>query len=317
MNSESDQSPQASQDRLIGVSAAMQRLYNVIHQASAYTYPVLLSGEKGTGKKLAAQTIHPLGKRKEKAFIVVDLSRLAPTLAEAELFGYEKGAFAGATQAKWGQLAFAREGTVLLKEVGDLPFHVQARFVQMLQDKEFRPIGSAHPIPFKARILATTSRDLQADVERGTFRRDLFLRLNTTQIGLAPLRERKEDIPLLVDYFLEKYEGADHPTKFSSAAIHQLCAYDWPGNIRELQKKVRQALSSHPGSVIDLSELKLTPELPDDRQWAADFTSCLDDRERHTIVQALRDSQGDKSAAARLLGMAESALQKRIQYFDL
>ena len=295
----------------------MQRLYNVIHQASAYTYPVLLSGEKGTGKKLAAQTIHSLGKRKEKAFIVVDLSRLAPTLAEAELFGYEKGAFAGATQAKWGQLAFAREGTVLLKEVGDLPFHVQARFVQMLQDKEFRPIGSAHPIPFKARILATTSRDLQADVERGTFRRDLFLRLNTTQIGLAPLRERKEDIPLLVDYFLEKYEGVDHPTKFSLAAIHQLCAYDWPGNIRELQKKVRQAVSSHPGSVIDLSELKLTPELPDDRQWAADFTSCLDDRERHAIVQALRDSQGDKSAAARLLGMAESALQKRIQYFDL
>jgi len=295
----------------------MQRLYNVIHQASAYTYPVLLSGEKGTGKKLAAQTIHSLGKRKEKAFIVVDLSRLAPTLAEAELFGYEKGAFAGATQAKWGQLAFAREGTVLLKEVGDLPFHVQARFVQMLQDKEFRPIGSAHPIPFKARILATTSRDLQADVERGTFRRDLFLRLNTTQIGLVPLRERKEDIPLLVDYFLEKYEGVDHPTKFSSAAIHQLCAYDWPGNIRELQKKVRQAVSSHPGSVIDLSELKLTPELPDDRQWAADFTSCLDDRERHAIVQALRDSSGDKSAAARLLGMAESALQKRIQYFDL
>jgi DNA-binding NtrC family response regulator len=317
VNSESDQSPLADQDRLIGVSAAMRRLYSLIHQASTYAYPALISGEKGTGKKLAAQTIHSLSKRKEKAFIVIDFSRLAPTLAEAELFGYEKGAFAGATQAKWGQLAFAREGTVLLKEVGDLPFHLQARFFQMLQDKEFRAIGSAHPIPFKARVLATTSLDLKADVERGTFRQDLFLRLNTTQISLAPLRERKEDIPLLIDYFLEKYEGVDHPTKFSPAAIHQLCAYDWPGNIRELQKRVRQAISSHPASVIDVTQLKLTPELPDDRQWAADLTSCLDDRERRAIVQALRDSQGDKSAAARLLGIAESALQKRIQYFDL
>jgi transcriptional regulator with PAS, ATPase and Fis domain len=317
VNTESDQSPPAAQDRLIGVSAAMQRLYSVIHQASAYAYPALISGEKGTGKKLAAKTIHSLSKRKEKAFIVIDFSRLAPTLVEAELFGYEKGAFAGASQAKWGQLAFAREGTVLLKEVGDLPFHLQARFFQMLQDKEFTAIGSAHPIPFKARVLATTSRDLNADVERGTFRRDLFLRLNTTQISLVPLRERKEDIPLLIDYFLEKYEGVDHPTKFSPAAIHKLCVYDWPGNIRELQKHVRQAISSHPASVIDVSELKLTPELPDDRQWAADLTSCLDDRERHAIVRALRDSQGDKSAAARLLGIAESALQKRIQYFDL
>jgi DNA-binding NtrC family response regulator len=317
VKSESDPSPQAAQDRLVGVSAPMQRLYSLIHQASTYAYPALITGEKGTGKKLAAQTIHSLGRQKEKAFVVVDFSSLAPTMAEAELFGYEKGAFAGASQAKWGQLAFARQGTVLLKEVGDLPFHLQARFFQMLQENEFRAIGSAHPIPFKARVLATTSRDLQADVERGAFRRDLFLRLNTTQISLAPLRERKEDIPLLTDYFLEKYEGVDHSTKFSAAAIQHLCAYDWPGNIRELQKRIQQAISSHSGSVVDVGDLKLTPDLPDDRQWAADITSCLDDRERHAIVQALRDSQGDKSAAARLLGLAESALRKRIQYFDL
>lgn len=317
VNSESDPSPQAAQDRLIGVSAPMQRLYSLIHQASTYVQPALITGEKGTGKKLAAQTIHSLSRRKEKAFIVVDLLSLAPTLAESELFGYEKGAFAGANQAKWGQLAFAREGTILLKEVGGLPFHVQTRFVQMLQEKEFRAIGSTHPMPFKARVLATTSRDLQADVERGTFRRDLLLRLNATQISLAPLRERKEDIPLLIDYFLEKYEGVDHSTKFSAAAIQHLCAYDWPGNVRELQKKIRQAISSHSGSVIDIGDLKVAPDLPDDRQWAADLTSCLDDRERHAIIQALRDSQGDKSAAARLLGIAESALQKRIQYFDL
>ena len=303
---------------MIGVSAQMQRLYSLIHQASTYAYPVLITGENGTGKGLAAQTIHSLSQRKEKVLVVADFSNLAPTLAESELFGYERGAFTGASQTQWGLLAFAREGTILLKEVGDLPFHVQTRFVQMLQEKEFKPIGSIHPIPFKARILATTSRDLQADVERGTFRQDLFLRLNATQISLAPLRERKEDIPLLIDYFLEKYEGADQSkTKFSTAAIRYLCGHDWPGNVRELEEKVRQVVSARSGPIIGVSDIKLTPELPDDRRWAEDLTSYLDKRERQAIVQALRESQGDKSAAARLLGIAESALQKRLQYYDL
>src|SRR3984893_8027869 len=303
---------------MIGVSAQMQRLYSLIHQASTYGYPVLITGEKGTGKKLAAQTIHSLSQRKEKAFVVADFSKMAPTLAESELFGYEKGAFTGASQAQWGLLAFAREGTILLKEVGELPSHVQARFMQMLQEKEFRPIGSIHPIPFKARILATTSRDLQADVERGTFREDLFLRLNATPISLAPLRERKEDIPLLIDYFLEKHEATEpSKTKFSAAANQYLCAHDWPGNVRELEEKVREAISVSSGPVIDLGDLKVTPELPDDRRWAEDLTSYLDERERQNIVQALRDSEGDKLAAARLVGIAESALQKRLQYYDL
>jgi DNA-binding NtrC family response regulator len=303
---------------MIGVSASMQRLYSLIHQASNYAYPVLIAGEKGTGKKLAAQTIHSLSQRKGKAFVVADFSTLAPTLAESELFGYEKGAFTGASQTQWGLLAFAREGTILLKEVGDLPYHLQTRFAQVLEAKEFKPIGSIHPIPFKARILATTSRDLRAEVERDRFREDLFLRLNATPISVAPLRERKEDIPLLMDYFLEKYEGADQlRMKFSAAAAQYLCAHDWPGNVRELEEKVREAISACSGPMIEVSDLKLTPESPDDRRWAADLTSYLDQRERQNIVQALRDSQGNKSAAARLLGIAESALQKRLQYYDL
>jgi DNA-binding NtrC family response regulator len=303
---------------MIGISAQMQRLYSLVHQASAYAYPVLISGEKGAGKKLAAQTIHSLSQRKEKAFVVADFSKLAPTLAESELFGYEKGAFTGASQTQWGLLAFAREGTILLNEVGELPLHVQSRFVQLLQEKEFKPIASVHPIPFKARILATTSRDLQAEVERGTFRQELFLRLSATQISLSPLRERKEDIPLLIDYFLEKYGGADQSkTKFSAAAIQYLCAQDWPGNVAELETQVRQAISARAGSIIEVGDIKLTLESPDEQRWAADLTSCLDDREKRAIVRALRDSQGDKSAAARLLGIAESALQKRLQYYDL
>ena len=318
MSSESDLSPRPPQDRIVGVSAPVQRLYSLIHQASAYAYPVLITGERGTGKKLVAQTIHSLSQRKEKAFVVADFSKLAPTLAESELFGYERGTFAGANQTRWGLLAFARGGTILLKEVGDLPLHLQARFIQMLQEKEFKPIGAIHPIPFRARILATTSRDLQVDVKRGTFREDLFLKLNATQMSLCPLRERKEDIPILADYFLEKYEAADQPkTTFSPAAIQHLRAHDWPGNVRELEEKVRQSISAHSGTVIDVPDLKITPELPADLQWAADLTSCLDERERDSIVRALRESQGDKSAAARLLGIAESALQKRLRYYDL
>jgi two-component system, NtrC family, response regulator AtoC len=302
---------------MIGISALMQRLYSLIHQASTYAYPVLITGERGTGKKLAAQTIHSLSQRREKTLVMADFSRLAPTLAESELFGVERGAFAGVNQTQWGLLAFAREGTILLKEVGDLPFHVQTRFVQMLQEKEFKPIASIHPVPFKARILATTSRNLQADVERGTFRQDLFLRLNTMQIHLPPLRERKEDIPLLIDYFVAKYEPADSlEIKFSPAAVQYMCEYDWPGNVRELEDKVRQAVSNHSGSLIDVSDLKLA-ELPDDHRWAVDLTSCLDDREKQAIVDALRAAHGDISAAARVLGMAEPALQKRLHYYDL
>lgn len=302
---------------MIGVSAHMQRLYGLIHQAGTYPYPVLISGDRGTGKKLAAQTIHSLSQRKEKTFAVADFSRLAPTLAESELFGVERGAFTGVSRTQWGLLAFAREGTILLKEVGDLPFHVQTRFVQMLQDREFKPIASIHPVPFKARILATTSRNLHADVERGTFREDLFLRLSTTQIRLPALRERKEDIPLLIDYFVEKYEAtASSGIKFSPAAVQYMCGYDWPGNVRELEEKVRLAMSNHSGSVIDVGDLKLI-ELPDDRRWAADLTSCLDNREKQAIVDALRAAHGDISAAARVLGMGESALQKRLHYYDL
>jgi DNA-binding NtrC family response regulator len=274
---------------MIGVSAQMQRLYSVVRQASSYLYPVLITGENGTGKKLAAQTIHSLSQRKDKLLVVADFATLAPTLAESELFGYEKGAFAGASQTSWGLLAFARAGTILLKEVGRLPFHVQTRFLQMLQEKEFKPIGSTHAIPFKARILATSSSDLQREVERGTFREDLFLQLNAAQVSIAPLRERKEDIPPLIDYFLEKHERPDSSkTKFSAAAIHYLSGHDWPGNVRELQDKVQQAVAARSGSVIDVGDLNLSAELLADGRWTADLTSYLDERERQAIQQALR-----------------------------
>ena len=305
------------QPQIVGVSAQMQRVYGLIHQASAYTYPVLITGEKGAGKTRAAHVIHSLCPRKGSAFVISDCSNVAPTLAESELFGYEKGAFAGAAQAQWGLFAFAREGTVLLKEVGNLPLHVQSRFAAMLQEREFRPIGSSHPLPFNARVLATTSRDLRTDVERGNFREDLFFRLSAMQIHLAPLRERKQDIPLLVDYFLEKCEVGQSRAGFSDAAMQYLCDHDWPGNVRELEDAVRRSISLASGPAIEIGDLKLCLEPPDHRRWPAGITSYLDDRERQGITEALRETHGDKFAAARMLGIAESALQKRLQYYNL
>ena len=240
----------------------MQRVYGLIHQASAYTYPVLITGEKGAGKTRAAHVIHSLCPRKGSAFVISDCSNVAPTLAESELFGYEKGAFSGAAQAQWGLFAFARRSTVLLKEVGNLPLHVQGKFAAMLQEREFRPIGSSHPLPFNARVLATTSRDLRADVERGNFREDLFFRLSALQINVAPLRERKQDIPLLVDYFLEKCEAGQSRAKFSDAAMRYLCDQDWPGNVGELEGAVRRAISLTSGRAIEIGDLKLCVEPP-------------------------------------------------------
>ena len=306
------------QHQIIGVTAQMQRVYALIHQASTYAYPALITGEKGTGKTLAAQTVHSLSQRKERACVIANCSSLAPTLVESELFGYEKGAFASASRAQWGLLAFAREGTVLLKEVGDLPLHVQNKFVQMLQEREFRPIGSSHPLPFNARILATTSRNLRTDVERGYFREDLFLRLSAMQINIAPLRERKDDIPLLIDYFLENCEDVGQSrAKFSGAAMRFLCDHDWPGNVRELEDAVRRAITLASGPMIEISDVKLCPEPPDHRRWTAGMTSYLDERERHAITEALREAHGDKPSAARMLGIAESSLQMRLQYYNL
>lgn len=305
---------------MIGVSAQMQRLYGLIHKASANTYPVLITGEKGAGKTETARMIHSLCPRKGNTFVVSDCSNVAPTLAESELFGYEKGAFAGAAQAQWGLFAFAREGTVLLKEVGNLPLHVQSKFAAMLQEREFRPIGSSHPLPFNARILATSSRDLRPDVESGNFREDLFFRLSALQINLAPLRERKQDIPLLVDYFLEKLEKCQEgqsKAKFSAEAMRYLCDQDWPGNVSELQNVVRRAVSMVSSLAIEVSDLELCLESPDHRRWTAGVSSYLDDRERQGITAALREAHGDTLAAARMLGIAESALQKRLQYYNL
>ncbi len=187
---------------LIGVSLKMQRVYRLIERVSQHAYPVLILGESGTGKELVARSVHFSGVRRNKPFIPVDCSSLVPRLIEAELFGYVKGAFTGALHAKQGLMEIADGRTLFLDELGDLPFDMQAKLLRALQEKEVRPVGSTDRIPLSARIIAATNRDLDASVRQGTFRQDLFFRLNVVQIKIPPLRERKTDIPILVNSFL-------------------------------------------------------------------------------------------------------------------
>ena len=227
---------------LIGVSVKMQRVYRLIERVSQHAYPVLILGESGTGKELVARSVHYSGVRRNKPFIPVDCSSLVPTLIEAELFGYVKGAFTGALHAKQGLMEIADGGTLFLDEIGDLPFDMQAKLLRALQEKEVRPVGSTDRIPLSARIIAATNRDLDAAVRQGTFRQDLFFRLNVVQIKIPPLRERKTDIPILVNSFLEKFSEANGKIRtISEDAIARMMAYDWPGNVRELENAIERA----------------------------------------------------------------------------
>jgi DNA-binding NtrC family response regulator len=236
---------------LIGVSVKMQRVYRLIERVSQHAYPVLILGESGTGKELVARSVHYSGVRRNKPFIPVDCSSLVPTLIEAELFGYVKGAFTGALHAKQGLMEIADGGTLFLDEIGDLPFDMQAKLLRALQEKEVRPVGSTDRIPLSARIIAATNRDLDASVRAGTFRQDLFFRLNVVQIKIPPLRERKTDIPILVNSFLEKFSEANGRMRtISEDAIARMMAYDWPGNVRELENGIERAIALGSGPIL-------------------------------------------------------------------
>src|SRR5438445_7874791 len=242
---------QADVGGLIGQSAPMHLLNELIAKVSRSTFPVLLIGETGTGKELVARAIHFTGLRREKALVPVDCSALTPTLVESELFGHVRGAFTGADRSKPGLLRAANEGTIFLDEIGELPTFLQAKLLRALQEKEIRPVGSTDRIPIDVRVIAATNRDLEAGVRAGTFREDLYFRLNVVKISLPALRERKIDIPLLVAYFLDKFSDPLRPVRaFSDDASRRLIAYDWPGNVRELENAIECAVALNDESVL-------------------------------------------------------------------
>jgi two-component system response regulator HydG len=304
---------------LIGVSEKMQRVYKVIEKVSQHNYPVLILGESGTGKELVARSVHFLGSRKERPFVPVDCSSLVPTLIESELFGYVKGAFTGAMQAKQGLIEAAQGGTLFLDEIGDMPVDMQAKLLRALQEHEVKPVGSTERRQFNVRIIAATNRDLESAIRSGAFRQDLYFRLNVVQIKLPPLRDRKSDLPLLVASFLEKFTGPQGAIRsLSEDAMRRLIAYDWPGNVRELENVIERAVALGSGPIVSTADLPSTLQYPtSDRAPEKDEVLPLEELERRAILRTLRETSGDKLAAARILGIGKTTLYRKLKQYSV
>src|SRR5215470_273051 len=304
---------------LIGTSEKMQRVYKLIEKVSQHDYPVLILGESGTGKELVARSVHFLGARKDRPFVPVDCSSLVATLIESELFGYVKGAFTGAVQAKRGLLEAAHGGTLFLDEIGDMPVDLQAKLLRAIQEHEIKPVGSTERRQIDVRVIAATNRDLEAAVKSGTFRQDLYFRLNVVQIKLPPLRDRKRDIPLLVTSFLEKFSEPDAaPRAISADAMQRLIAYDWPGNVRELENAIERAVALGSGPFVHVADLPTNLQYPTtDRIPERDVLLPLEELERRAILRTLRETGGDKLAAARMLGIGKTTLYRKLKQYHL
>ena len=307
---------------LIGVSSKMQRVYKLIEKVSQHNYPVLILGESGTGKELVARSIHFSGLRRNKPFVPVDCSALVPTLIESELFGYAKGAFTGAIHTKQGLIESADGGTLFLDEIGNLPVEMQSKLLRVLQAREVKPVGSNDRVSVELRVIAATNKDLETAVQSGQFRQDLFFRLNVVQIKLPPLRERKSDIPVLVQSFLEKFADPGRPAPtLAEDAMTRLTAYDWPGNVRELENAIERAVALGSGPLLH------SGDLPSNLQYAPAASNTdgvpqndelipLEELERRAILRALRESGGDKLMAARLLGIGKTTLYRKLKQYE-
>jgi len=301
---------------LIGMSLKMERVYKLIEKVSQHDYPVLVLGESGTGKELVARSVHFSGPRKDRPFVPVDCSALVPTLIESELFGYVKGAFTGAMHAKQGLLEAAHGGTLFLDEIGDMPVDLQAKLLRALQEREIKPVGSTERRQIDVRVIAATNRDLDAAIRSGSFRQDLYFRLNVVQIKLPPLRDRKGDIPLLVTSFLEKFSNSGPVRTISDDAMRRLVAYDWPGNVRELENAIERAVALSSGPVLSVADLPSNLHYPsNDRTPQKDELLPLDELERRAILRTLRETNGDKVAAARMLGIGKTTLYRKLKQY--
>src|SRR6266496_1564270 len=305
---------------IVGRAPEMEKLYRIIAKAAQSTHPVLILGESGTGKELVAKSIHFSGPFRNQPFIPVDCGSLVPTLIESELFGHVRGAFTGATHPKDGLLAIAEGGSVFLDEIGDLPVDLQAKLLRALQEKEIRPVGSVKRVPINVRILAATNRDLEQAVAQGTFRRDLYFRLNVLALRVPPLRQRRQDIPLLVAHFLERL-GRDSGVEktISDDALKTLLNYDWPGNVRELENCLERACALSSANEIQLRDLPTQVysapiEITGIAQPSASIVPIAE-LEKQTILAALVQVNGDKMLAARLLGIGKTTLYRKLKEY--
>ena len=309
-------------DGIVGSSAKIQDVLRMISRLQDTRTPVLIVGESGTGKELVARAIHFRGSMAQTPFVAVDCGSLVPTLMESELFGYEKGAFTGALKSKGGLFQTANGGTIFLDEIGDLPLEMQAKLLRVLQEKEVRPVGSNEKVAVEVRVIAATNRDLESSYRAGTFRKDLYFRLNVVTVHLPALRERRSDIPMLVHHFLERY-GPGENVQVTSAGMKSLLQYDWPGNVRELENCVARAMTLGDRHTIDVSDLPpaIRSEQPASGSAQPDSaalsTTALAEMERMTILRVFDQAHGDKALAGRMLGISRATLYRKLKRYNI
>jgi two-component system NtrC family response regulator len=305
---------------IIGESGAMQEVLSVVRRVAPSDATVLIRGESGTGKELIAKALHYASPRAARTLVKVNCAALAESLLEAELFGHEKGAFTGAVAARKGRFELADGGSLFLDEIGDLPPHLQVKLLRVLQEREFERVGSSRPVKVDVRLLAATHRNLEALVREGRFRDDLYYRINVVTIPLPPLRERREDLPLLIDHFLRAF--ADKNGKsirgLTREARETLLRYDYPGNVRELENLIERAVVLTRDDVIGLTDLPLTldPQAADPEQGAG-LVAAVEGLERRMIREALAKADGIQTRAAELLGIGERVLRYKLKKYGL
>jgi two-component system NtrC family response regulator len=305
---------------IIGESGAMQEVLSVVRRVAPSDATVLIRGESGTGKELIAKALHYASPRAAGALVKVNCAALAESLLEAELFGHEKGAFTGAVAARKGRFELADGGSLFLDEIGDLPPHLQVKLLRVLQEREFERVGSSRPIKVDVRLLAATHRNLEALVREGRFRDDLYYRINVVTIALPPLRERREDLPMLVDHFLRVFSDKNGKSirGLTREAREALLRYDYPGNVRELENLIERAVVLTRDDVIGLTDLPLTLEAqaaePD---GGAGLVAAVEGIERRMIREALAKADGTQTRAAELLGISERVLRYKLKKYGL
>ena len=305
---------------LVGTSPGLAQVMLTIAKVARSATTVLVQGESGTGKEMAARAVHYLGPRVSEPFQVIDCASLSNSVLESELFGHEKGSFTGAVSRRVGLFQSAGKGTVFLDEIGELPPEMQSRLLRVLQERQIRPVGGTSYVPFEARLVAATNRDLASEVKQGRFREDLFHRLNVVAITMPPLRERKSDIPALVEFFLTKHAivgNGDH--QVSADTMAQLRAHPWPGNIRELENSIERALNLAEGEELTIEDILGTSNHAAEpvSDFGQDQIYSLSQLERQAIVRAVQASGGNRRVAADLVGIGEATLYRKLKEYGI
>jgi DNA-binding NtrC family response regulator len=302
---------------VVARSPKMQEVLSTVERVAATNSTVLLGGESGVGKDLVARVIHEKSRRASGPFVKINSTAIPENLLESELFGYEKGAFTGAAALKRGKFELADKGTLFLDEIGDVPLTTQVKLLRVLQEREFERLGGTKTLKVDVRLVAATNRDLREALEQGTFREDLYYRLNVVPIDIAPLRERREDIPELVKLFIDRFaaESGNKIIGITPEATRRLTAYHWPGNVRELQNVIERACALAQGPVLEESDIQLDVPRARPNDGNSNFLPegmTLEQWEDEMIREALRRANGNKSQAARLLGLSRNALRYRL-----